>query len=243
MTCLGVVNENIAWKTPHCGSCTLGDAILVCLFALCWGRVSSGPTGGAGAQARPEQRSVDVFVPAARRCAVHFSTSEPSGGSGDRSRGSASAPAPDPLPNTQRSSHRYPPEAAPTARKATLKRWEFARSWERIKLMKAVMITGSELSSRPCSINPGWAYLGLFAFPSCAVCVLSDCRMGCLRSAERTSLFTGCWASLRRWCRFITGRFSVSRCGQLLLRSPLLPPLPDMSYYHLCDQLAISLCA
>lgn len=51
MTCQGLVNGNIAWKLPHCGSCTLDDAILVCLIALCWGRVSSAPTGGAGAQA------------------------------------------------------------------------------------------------------------------------------------------------------------------------------------------------
>lgn len=85
-------------------------------------------------------------------------------------------------------------------------------------------------------IKPRRAKLGLFAFPSCAVCVSSNCRMGCLRSTERTSLFTGCWASLRRWCRFITSRFWVSRCGRLLLRCPLLLPLllplSDVFHYH-----------
>lgn len=81
-------------------------------------------------------------------------------------------------------------------------------------------------------------YLGPFAFPCGA---LPNCRIGCLLSAERTPLFMGCWAPLRRWCRFITARFWLSRCGQLLLQYLLLSPLlTDMSYYRVSYHLAIS---
>lgn len=55
----------------NCGLCTLGVAIPFCEIILCCGRVSSRPTGGDRGW---ERRSVDLFVPAARRCAVHFST-------------------------------------------------------------------------------------------------------------------------------------------------------------------------
>lgn len=78
-----------------------------------------------------------------------------------------------------------------------------------------------------------------FALPCGA---LSNCRIGCLLSAERTPLFRGCWAPLRRWCRFITARFGLSGCGQLLLQSLLLSPLlTDMSHHHLSHHRAISL--
>lgn len=128
-----------------------------------------------------------------------------------------------------RSKHRRPRQRRESKGKS------LPRSGGRIKLTKAA-------SSPPASLIVDERILAFLSFVLALFACCQTAAWAVHGAAERTWLFTGCWASLRRWSRFITGRFSVSRCGQLLLRSPLLPPLPDMSYYRLCGQLLISLC-
>lgn len=191
-----------------------------------------------GATVRWERRSVALFVPAARRCAVHFSTTSRSRAEEDEAQHQYQHHR---FPNKE-NTQRFPPITARNTTDSEKDGHQKVRvpdeAESRIKLMKELML--SALLSFLFYERWMAVYLGPFAFPCGA---LSNCRIGCLLSAERTPLFRSCWAPLRRWCRFITARFWLSRCGQLLLQSLLLSPLlTDMSYYHLSYHIAISFC-
>lgn len=220
----------------NCGLCTPGVAIPFCGITLCCGRVSSRPTGG-DSEVGAVCSSVDLFVPAARRCAVHFSTTSRSRAEEDEDQHQYQHHR---FPNNE-NTQRFPITARNTTdseKDGHQKVGVPEDAGSRIKLMKELMLS----ALLPFLFYEGWmaVYLGPFAFPCGA---LSNCRIGCLLSAERTPLFRGCWAPLRRWCRFITARFWLSSCGQLLLQSLLLSPLlTDMSYYHLSYHLAIPFC-
>lgn len=220
----------------NCGLCTLGVAIPFCGITLCCSRVSSRPTGG-DREAGASQCGSFCSCGSSMRCPLqHYRVGARAEEDEDQHQYQHHR-----FPNKE-NTHRFPPITARNTTDSEKDGHQKVRVPEdagsRIKLMKELMLS----ALLPFLFYKRWmaVYLGPFAFPCGA---LSNCRIGCLLSAERTPLFRGCWAPLRRWCRFITARFWLSRCGQLLLQSLLLSPLlTHMSYYHLSYHLAISFC-
>lgn len=62
MTCLGLLSEAVTWKLPHCGSCTLGDAILLCLLGVLAGAEFPPVRQGAPVLGRGQSGAVWLFL-------------------------------------------------------------------------------------------------------------------------------------------------------------------------------------